>query len=152
MNPSLTSFAAVILVMSIFSCAGTRPSNLGVKNSRLAPCPSSPNCVSSDDADSSHAVPAFQLALPPSEAWRVLRATVASLPRTTIIIETDDYLHAECSSAFFGFVDDLELHSRPTEKSIAVRSAARLGHSDLGVNRKRVENLRALLRQQGVIR
>jgi uncharacterized protein (DUF1499 family) len=74
------------------------------------------------------------------------------LPRTTIIIETDDYLHAECSSAFFGFVDDLELHSRPTEKSIAVRSAARLGHSDLGVNRKRVENLRALLRQQGVIR
>jgi uncharacterized protein (DUF1499 family) len=152
LSPSLTSFAAVILVMSFFSCAGTRPTNLGVKNSRLAPCPSSPNCVSSDDADSSHAVPAFQLAMPLGEAWRALRATVASLPRTTIITETDDYLHAECSSAFFGFVDDLELHLRPVEKSIAVRSAARLGHSDVGVNRKRVEDLRALLRQQGVIR
>jgi uncharacterized protein (DUF1499 family) len=52
----------------------------------------------------------------------------------------------------FGFVDDLELHLRPAEKLIAVRSAARLGHSDLGVNRKRVEGLRAVLRERGVIR
>jgi len=67
-------------------------------------------------------------------------------------METDDYLHAECSSAFFGFVDDLELHLRPGQGTIAVRSAARLGHSDFGVNRKRVEKLRSLLTQQGVIR
>jgi len=67
-------------------------------------------------------------------------------------METDDYLHAECSSAFFGFVDDIELHLRSAQGVIAVRSAARLGHSDLGVNRKRVEKLRSLLTQQGVIR
>jgi uncharacterized protein (DUF1499 family) len=114
LNPSLTSFAAVALVMSIFSCAGTRPTNLGVKNSRLSPCPSSPNCVSSDDADSSHAVPAFQLAMPLGEAWRALRATVASLPRTTIITETDDYL-TRSAAAHLGFVDDPKLHLRPVE-------------------------------------
>jgi uncharacterized protein (DUF1499 family) len=138
--------------MPLFSCAGTRPSNLGVKDSRLAPCRSSPNCVSSDDGDAAHSIPPFLLALPAREAWRAAQTTVARLPRTKIITETDDYLHAECSSAVFGFVDDLELHLRPARNLIAVRSAARLGHSDLGVNRKRVENLRSLLRQQGVLK
>lgn len=138
--------------MPLFSCAGTRPSTLGVQNSRLAPCPSSPNCVSSDDVDAGHAISAFQLAVSAGEAWRAVRAAVAGLPRTKIVTETDDYLYAECSSAFFGFVDDLELHLRPSQNLIAVRSAARLGHSDFGVNRKRMENLRARLRQQGMIR
>ena len=74
------------------------------------------------------------------------------LPRTKIISSTDDYLHAECSSAVFGFVDDLELHLRPAENLIAVRSASRLGHSDFGVNRKRVEQLRSLLIKERVVR
>jgi len=66
--------------------------------------------------------------------------------------ETSDYLHAECRSAWFGFVDDLELHLRPSEASIAVRSASRLGYSDLGVNRRRVEDLRASLIGRQVLR
>ena len=138
--------------MPLFSCSGSRPTNLGVKDSRLASCPSTPNCVSSDAHDPSHLVAAFQLVGPSTDGWRTARATVANLPRTKIITETDDYLHAECSSAFFGFVDDLELHLRPEQNLIAARSAARLGHSDFGVNRKRVENLRALLVKQGTIR
>jgi uncharacterized protein (DUF1499 family) len=138
--------------MPLFSCADTRPSNLGVKDARLAPCPSTPNCVSSDDTDAAHSIASFHVVLPPREAWRAIRATVAGLPRIEVISETDEYLHAECSSAVFGFVDDLELHLRPAQNLIAVRSAARLGYSDLGVNRKRVENLRSTLRQQGVIK
>ena len=138
--------------MPLFSCSGSRPTNLGVKDSRLASCPSTPNCVSSDAHDPSHLVAAFQLVGPSTDGWRTARATVANLARTKIITETDDYLHAECSSAFFGFVDDFELHLRPAQGIIAVRSAARLGHSDFGVNRKRVEKLRSLLTQQGVIR
>ena len=146
------TIAAIVLAMPLLSCAGTRPSNLGVKGSRFAACPSSPNCVSSDDADISHRIPAFQLAVPVDVAWRTVRTTIASQPRTKIITETDDYLHAECSSWFFGFVDDLELHLRATQNIVGVRSAARLGHSDFGVNRKRVENLRVELIKQGVIR
>ena len=138
--------------MPLFSCSGTRPSNLGIKASRLAPCPSSPNCVSSDDADAAHGISSLQLALPPEPAWLAAQSIVAGLARTKIISQTDDYLHAECSSAFFGFVDDLELHLRPASDFIAVRSAARLGHSDFGVNRKRVENLRSQLRLQGVVK
>lgn len=141
-----------LFFMPLFSCTGTRPANLGVRDSRLAPCPASPNCVSSDDADASHAVPTFQLIVPVDEAWREVRAIVASLPRTEVLSEGNDYLYAECSSAFFGFVDDLELHLRRRENLIAVRSAARLGHSDFGVNRKRIEKLRSLLAQRRVIR
>jgi uncharacterized protein (DUF1499 family) len=151
-NPAPRLIAAIILVMLLFSCTGARPSNLGVKDARLAPCPASPNCVSSDDVDAAHRTSPFQLAVPAAEAWRAVRATVAGLPRTKIITETDNYLHAECSSAFFGFVDDLELHLRQAQNLIAARSAARLGHSDFGVNRKRVEKLRVLLAKQSVIR
>lgn len=131
---------------------GSRPGNLGVRDGRLAPCPASPNCVSSDARDADHAVEPLRLAQPAEKAWRAIRETVAALPRTAFVTETEDYLHAECRSALLGFVDDLELHLRPAEGIIAVRSASRLGYSDLGVNRKRVEELRAALRAHGVVR
>ena len=143
--------AASVMIMPLFSCSGTRPADLGVKDGRLRPCPASPNCVSSDAPDTAHSVAPFQLVVPSTDGWRAARAAIDGLPRTKIITSTDDYLHAECSSAVFGFVDDLELHLRRGENLIAVRSAARLGHGDFGVNRKRVEQLRALLLRQGVV-
>jgi uncharacterized protein (DUF1499 family) len=138
--------------MPVFSFSGTRPSDLGIKNSRFAPCPSSPNCVSSDAGDAVQQTRAFTLIMPASEAWTTVRQVVAGQARTKILTESDNYLYAECSSAFFGFVDDLELHLRPLQNSIAVRSASRLGYGDFGVNRKRVENLRTELTKRGVIR
>jgi uncharacterized protein (DUF1499 family) len=89
--------------------------------------------------------------MPSREAWLAVRRSVESLPLTKIIAETSDYLHAECTSAVFGFVDDLELHLRTAEGIIAVRSASRLGYSDLGVNRRRIEDLRAILLKHGII-
>ena len=138
--------------MSLIACNGTRPANLGIKGGRLAPCPWTPNCVSSDAADTSHGVAAFRLNAPPEQAWRALRSALESLPRVGIVAITEDYIHAECSSAVFGFVDDLELNLRAQENLISVRSAARLGYSDFGVNRRRVENLRQLLLLQGIVR
>ena len=88
--------------------------------------------------------------MPAGDAWPAVRAPW-NLPRTRIVVDTADYLHAECASAVFGFVDDLELHLRRAEGIIAVRSASRLGYSDLGVNRHRIENLRALLISQGIV-
>lgn len=138
--------------MPIFSCSGTKPRDLGIKNSRLIPCPTTPNCVSSDATDASHAIAPFQLSVPPGDAWRELRLALKNYPRTELVRETDDYIHAECRSAIFGFVDDLEFHLRATEGIVAVRSASRLGRSDFGVNRRRIEALRARLREQGVAR
>jgi uncharacterized protein (DUF1499 family) len=116
----------------------------------LSAFPSSRNCVSSDANDSTLSIAAFALAIPPREAWLALRGSVESLPRTKIITATAN-LHAQCTSAVFGFVDDLELHLRTPEGVIAVRSAARLGYSDLGVNRRRIEDLRALLIKEGIV-
>ena len=88
----------------------------------------------------------------PKLVWQATREAVLQLPRTKIVTDSDGYLHAECRSAVFGFVDDLELHFRSEEKMIAVRSAARMGSSDFGVNRDRVEQLRTLLKANGFIR
>jgi len=124
---------------------------LGVNKAKLAACPSSPNCVSSDAGDSNHHIEPFRISASPVEVWRTTQDLVAALPRTKIVTAEDDYLHAECRSSLFGFVDDLELHLRPEENIIAVRSAARLGYSDFGVNRKRLERLRSELKKEGVI-
>ena len=131
--------------------SGGRPRGLGVHDGRLARCPASPNCVCSDAAERRPAIAPYHLAMEATAAWAEVRRAVQALPRTRIITETDDYLHAECASRLLGFVDDLELHLRAERKSIAVRSASRLGYSDLGVNRERVESLRATLRERGVV-
>lgn len=140
------------MLVTLFGCAGRRPGDLGVRGARLAPCPSRPNCVSSDAPDAGHRVGAFALAVEPARAWQAVREAVAELPRTRVVTATDDYLHAECRSALLGFVDDLELHLRPAEAVVALRSASRVGYSDLGVNRRRIQALRQVLRERGIIR
>ncbi len=124
---------------------------LGVHDGRLADCPLSPNCVCSDASDPGHRVPPFALATGPEGAWRVIEEVVAALPRIRIVARDEDYLRAEART-LIGFVDDLELHLRADEGLVAVRSASRLGWSDLGVNRRRVEEIRARLRERGIVR
>lgn len=123
----------------------------GVRDGRLADCPISPNCVCSDASNPSRRVAPFALAMGPERAWELLEEAVAALPRSRIVSRDDRYLHAE-TRTLIGFVDDLELHLRPDEGLVAVRSASRLGWSDLGVNRGRVEALRGRLRERGVVR
>lgn len=148
------AMAAVIVISAIplLSCAGKRPSKLGVSHGAFAPCPSSPNCLSSDASDSGHHITPFKLAVAPAEAWPVALELVSGIARSHIVTERSDYLHLECRSFLFGFVDDLELQLRPTEGIIALRSASRLGYSDFGVNRRRLEALRASLIERGVVK
>jgi uncharacterized protein (DUF1499 family) len=119
-----------------------RPANLGVTAGRLAPCPSSPNCVSSqaDPADTAHFIQPLRYDDPSEIAWARLVRLVSTWPRTRMIEVTDRYLHAEVSTLVLRFVDDLEFLLGPAE--IHVRSASRLGRTDFGVNRRRVERLR----------
>ena len=138
--------------MPLFSISGKRPGNLGVQDGKLGDCPSSPNCVSSDASREAHRVEPFRIDAPAQKAWEAAREAVAALPRSVFVVDTGEYLHAECTSALMGFVDDLELQLRPLEGIIAVRSASRLGYSDMGVNTARVEQLRLVLRKHGVIR
>ena len=124
----------------MFNFSGTRPDDLGVNNGKLKPCPGTPNCVNSQSDNTQEKVEPLP-AVPISEVKKV----VESMERTTIITETDNYLYAEFKSKLMGYVDDVEFYLDPTENVIHVRSASRLGKSDLGVNRARVEEIRAKL-------
>ncbi|MFO7766191.1 MAG: DUF1499 domain-containing protein [Pelovirga sp.] len=151
----MASFKSLPLLLSLslclISCSGTRPTDLGITANKLSPCPASPNCVSSDSNSSRSNIAAFELKQSAQQSWQAVGAQVESLPRTQIVSINDNYLHAECRSALFGFVDDLELHLRPEQGIIAVRSAARKGYYDFGVNRRRVETLRSALREDGAV-
>lgn len=117
----------------------------------LKPCPSSPNCVCSDDVASEHQIAPLALAVPPEKAWQTLLALIKGMPRTHLVAESADYLHVEFTSLIFRFVDDVEFQLRPEQNIIAVRSASRVGYSDLGANRQRVESIRAALHAQGIV-
>lgn len=126
--------------------AGKRPNNLGISNGKLASCPNSPNCVSSQSTDASHKIAPLTFTSTPEEAIANLKDIIQSLPRTKIITENKDYLYAEFKSALLGFVDDVEFYLDRNANVIQVRSASRLGQSDLGVNRQRIETIRAKLK------
>ena len=109
---------------------------------RLKPCPPKPNCVCSRlDASPRHRVEPFAVSGDPAQAFRRLKSLLEGLPRTSIVTATDDYLHAVCRTRL-GFPDDVECLFSPKEGVIHVRSASRVGYSDWGVNRRRVEGLR----------
>jgi uncharacterized protein (DUF1499 family) len=140
-----------LLLLSLTSCAGEPPDTLGTQAGRLSPCPDSPNCLSSDERREGHRIEPFAVRVPPREAWAALRRVVETYPKASIVTDTGSYMHAEFKVSVFGFVDDVEFHLRPEDGIIAVRSASRLGYSDLGVNGRRVERVRRLLKERGVI-
>lgn len=125
----------------MFNFTGERPSNLGVKDGKLAACPGTPNCVSSQSEDAKSKIEPL-----PVVAIAQIKQVVESMEKTTIIEETDSYLYAEFKSNLMGFVDDVEFYLDPGANVVQVRSASRLGKSDAGVNRKRVEEIRSKLK------
>ena len=112
----------------------------------LKPCPSSPNCVSSLAEDAPHRVPPLSWTGELAQAKARLRQAVLAAGDATFVVEADTYWHLEFRSRVFRFVDDVEFLFDREHRLIHVRSASRVGYSDLGVNRKRVETIRARFR------
>lgn len=132
----------------LFSFSGKQPANLGIKDGKLAPCPNTPNCVSSQagNGDTEHKIAPIAYRSAPTEVITKLKSVIEGMDRTKVVAESDNYLYAQFTSALMGFVDDVEFYLDPsTPGQLQVRSASRLGQSDLGVNRKRVEEIRAKL-------
>jgi len=113
--------------------------------SNLADCPSSPNCVSSDSQTEQHQIDAIQPKASLDESWAALKAYIQQTPRFALIEQQDNYLKAEATTLIMRFTDDVEFEKRPADNLIAVRSASRIGHSDLGANRQRIEEIRTYL-------
>ncbi|MDH3254229.1 MAG: DUF1499 domain-containing protein [Acidobacteriota bacterium] len=128
--------------LSIFS---KPPATLGLHDGRLAPCPSKRNCVSSTASGRSHSIAPLAASGSQDEAMASAREAIEGMPGARIVTVDGPYLHAEFTSPLFRFVDDLELLWNGERQVLDVRSASRVGNSDLGVNRKRVEVLRRRL-------
>lgn len=131
------------LALTVSSCKGPP---MKAVNGRLPPCPSSPNCVGSQETEASHHVDPLPFAGDPAQAWARLQEIVLAMPRTQLVEDDGDYLHVEFRSKLFRFVDDVQFVMDRKQSVIEVRSASRLGHSDLGVNRRRMEQLQTAWR------
>jgi uncharacterized protein (DUF1499 family) len=144
-------FALIIalgVAMGLFS--GTRPDNLGVHDGRLAPPKRTPNNVNSQidkNADAQHYIEPLHYAGDARQSWAALRQIVDRMQRAKVVKAEPNYLYAEFNSKLMGFVDDAEFYLDERAGAIQVRSASRLGRRDFGVNRGRIEYIRAQLAQ-----
>mgnify|MGYP003874500285 CR=1 FL=1 len=134
------------LLITLFSalltaCAGSPPNNLGYSDNAFLPCPSSPNCVSSFAKDD-HYIKAILFSGEPTVAHQTLLNYFNEQEHILIKQSNFPYLYAEFKSNLLGFVDDAEFYFQSDK--IQVRSASRLGYSDLGVNRERIEQIRRI--------
>ena len=125
--------ALVLAIVALLPVAAT---------AALAPCPSSPNCVSSDAADAGHRITPIALDVAPEVAADRLRRALATLPRVRIVADDGRHIRAEATSLLFRFVDDVDLVIDADARVIRMRSASRTGYSDLGANRRRLEAIR----------
>jgi uncharacterized protein (DUF1499 family) len=130
------------LTFLLTACSTNQTIETGTTNDRLSPCPKSPNCVSSLSEDESHYVAPLAYETTLEEAREKLISVINSMKRSEMVTAEVNYIHATFKSALFGFVDDVEFLFDDQRKVIDVRSASRTGYSDLGVNRKRVEEIR----------
>ena len=117
---------------------------IGITDGKFHPCPNSPNCVSTQSSDRRHKIDPIKYNTSLEEAKKKILKIIDSLKRTRIITNSENYIHIEFRTAVFRFVDDVEFYFDDSEKLVHFRSAARLGYSDMGVNRKRMENITKL--------
>jgi uncharacterized protein (DUF1499 family) len=117
---------------------------IGIVDGKLHPCPKSPNCVSTQATDEKQKMEPINYSGSLEDANRKIITIINSLKRSKVITNEENYIHIEFRTATFRFVDDVEFLFDDKEKIIHFRSRARMGYSDMGVNRKRMENITKL--------
>jgi uncharacterized protein (DUF1499 family) len=133
--------ALFLIVMSAVACAGHAREGRSKAPADLAPCPDSPNCVSTKSKDPDRAMPPLPYLNSGRESMDRLVAVVRNMNRATIVTATPSYLHVEFRSALFRFVDDVEFVLDDSARLIHFRSASRTGYYDFGVNRRRMQEI-----------
>lgn len=139
----------IITLSSSLIFSATAFAAIGLDNGHLSACPNSPNCVVSQDGDQDHTIEPIAYQGDRTTAKETLLKVLSVVPRTKVIENTDNYIHTESTSRIFKFVDDAEFYFPEDQKIIQVRSAARVGESDLGVNRRRIEQIRLAMEDLG---
>ncbi|BAY65174.1 hypothetical protein NIES22_52770 [Calothrix brevissima NIES-22] len=138
-------FSITLAIFLTLTTNSAFAASLGLNNGYLSSCPASDNCVVSQDADAKHAIKPIPYHVDPNVAKETLLKVLSVVPRTEVVEQTENYIHALSKSRIFKFVDDVEFYFPTDESVIHVRSASRVGESDLGVNRRRIEQIRLAL-------
>ena len=129
-----------------------RPSHIiGVRDGRFADCPNRPNCVSTQTDNTDQEMEPIPLLQPPGQTIKGLKQIISSMSGSRVVESSTHYLHAEFRSFVFGFVDDVELWVDEDAQVVHFQSASRLGYSDLGVNRNRMQAIRRRYETEAVI-
>lgn len=132
---------SVVIIGILWARTASRP-ELGIYNDKLLPLPNTPNCVATQSGTSTQLMEPISYATNRETAHKKLLQIINQMPRTTLVQNEPEYIYVVFRSAFFGFPDDVEFQF--ADNKIHFRAAARLGRSDLGVNRKRMENIKQL--------
>lgn len=143
--------AIVLIGARVGFFAGQAPTDLGVSDGRLKAPASSRNSVSSQavlypthpQLDYARIAPLEFQGGDATASMQALSGVLSAMPGIRLVRQQPDYLYAEARTPWLRFVDDLEFWANPAAGVIEVRSASRLGREDFGVNRQRVENIRA---------
>lgn len=139
----ITAVIIVFFGLGLYSETGSPP---GLSNGQLAPCPDKPNCVSSESSPSDdHSIAAFPVTPGMGEEPLLKVKEVIELLGGDVNFSNEQYLASTFTSDLFGFVDDVEFRVDQGSGLLHVRSASRVGYSDMDANRKRVEQIRTLL-------
>ena len=138
----------VIFGMYFLSYTAPYPENLGVVDGQLSGLPDTPNCVSTQTSDTDRKMEPIQIPTGESNMMTRIAEAVKSMPRARIVKQDSHYLHAEFTSLIFRFVDDVEFLIDDTERVVHFRSASRVGHSDLGANRRRMTLLKEKIQNE----
>jgi uncharacterized protein (DUF1499 family) len=138
-----------LFLLLFTQCSGKVPNDLGIRNNQFKECPPTPNCVNSfaDKKDKDHFIEPISYNSSFSDELSRLKKVILAQPRTKIIEDKGNYIRAEFTTLIMRYVDDVEFSFDDNLKLIQVRSASRLGRSDLGVNRKRIEMIRSELKR-----
>lgn len=149
-SPLSTLLSLTFVIALLVSCMPPRPNNLGVTNGSLTPCPETPNCVCSQSPseDTKHSI----APMPYSYSEELIREKILEvlneMARTKIVTASDNYFYVESNTLLLRFTDDFEVYIDDREKLLHFRSASRIGHSDLGTNKRRVEAFKKMLSEK----
>ncbi len=136
---------AILLVVTI-AFEGGRDLKVGMTEGKFTPCPGTPNCLSSQaESKEAYMAPIDTGNLETEAVMKIARTLVEKSDRAKVVEFEGKYLRAEFKSLIFRFVDDVEFYHDAQKGLLHFKSASRVGKSDLGVNRKRMEKLTALI-------
>lgn len=148
----MSRIVAVLMCATLVGCAGMAERDTDVNDvTALAKCPATPNCVCSQEDAGGHRIEPLSIEGDPDTAWQRLQQTLADDASISIVAASDRYIRAEAKTRLLRFTDDVEFLLDREAGVIDMRSASRVGLSDLGKNRRRLEALRAALAAAGVV-